>query len=289
MSGIDFRGNRRAFFENKMRFIVAGEEELIALYFRGYSSETKDNDIRRALGVETADADTISLDGGFWADMIARPEYQARIKANEVSYVWDRLIEKFTKHQLDGTGGSIKPRGMERHEGGLRYMVLEPRVSRRGLSQQIMNSIEGFPEGKNLSARSLVSGDIAAKETAYLFMQLTKPEAMSYEKYRDFRRHLLEIYSATLLHSRPEVPRVVGIAVEPPRLVTRLSEDLLLVDRALYSAENLAKAAEKKRNLGFTTELSAGISNVQAFPEVRSDESPPVVQTEPSALGEGAK
>lgn len=264
---VGYLRNRQMLFESSYRFMAAGEEDLIALYFRGFDRDTRTYDMRRALPANAGSYDAITIDGGFWSDLIKRPEYQARIAENQVSYIWDRLIEKFAKHQLDGTGISFKPPGMERHEGGLRYMALEPRVIRRGLAKQILNAIEAFPADKNLGARSLVSGELDGHRTAYLFMQVAKPDSTAYEQYRGFRRHLLETYAATLLHNRPEAPRVVGIASEPMRLVKGLhSEDLVLIERNAVPAEYLASAAERKAKLGFTTEFSSGTWTDQEFP-----------------------
>lgn len=265
---VGYLQNRRALFEDSRRFMIAGEEDLIALYWRGFEKSTKTYDMRRALPSAAGPANTIAIDGGFWSDLIQRPEYQARIAENHISYIWDRLIEKFTRHQLDGTGISIKPPGMERHEGGLRYMALEPRVVRRGLAKKILDAIESFPADKNLGARSLVSGDIEGHRTAYLYLQLAKPDSVSYDQYRAFRRHLLEIYSASLLQNRLEVPRVVGIACEPMRLVKGVhSEDMVLIERELAPPEYLEMAAKRKAELGFTTELSSGTWTAYEFPE----------------------
>ena len=99
-------------------------------------------------------------------------------------------------------------------------------------------------------------------------MQLAKPDSVSYDQYRAFRRHLLEIYSASLLQNRLEVPRVVGIACEPMRLVKGVhSEDMVLIERELAPPEYLEMAAKRKAELGFTTELSSGTWTDYEFPE----------------------
>ena len=48
--------------------------------------------------------DGISLDEGFWEDMRVNPQYVARKKADEVSYVWDQLIEKIHQSRVTRSG-----------------------------------------------------------------------------------------------------------------------------------------------------------------------------------------
>jgi hypothetical protein len=262
--------NRVKIFRSPLKFSVRGEEELVPIYFRGYSDETKDYDIARALlKASDTNPDYIAIDGGFWSDFVQRPEYRARIEQNKMSYLWDRLIEKFARHQIDGTGASYKPEGWERHEGGMRYMALEPRAVRRGLSAQILDAIETFPENLDFGVRTLLPAD-GTKSVAYLFMQVCPIKDLDYDQYRSIRRELLMTYSLALLHDRPEIDRVVGIALEPPRLFSsaQISEDMALAERAMNSPDVLATAKMRKTQLGLNQITRAGNWSVREFPDV---------------------
>ena len=265
---VKYLRNRAALFHEPMRLHVRGEESLIPLYFRGYSDDTGDYDMRRTLPKGDKKPDWLAIDGDFWKDFVTRPEYQARRKANEASYLWDTVIEMFAQHQIDGTGSATRPPGLERDEGGLRYMALEPRVVRRGLSEQIIAAIDTFPDSADIAARSLLPGNRDAGTTAYLFMQLRPPRDMPYAQYRNARMNFLRIYTAALLHDRPELPRVVGIACEPARLVhdEATSEDMILIERSMVPPEALDAAKREKLSLGLSSSTSSGEWKAQEFP-----------------------
>jgi hypothetical protein len=267
---VRYLSNRAAFFRGKIRLLIPGEESLLPLYFRGYDETTKDYDIYRALRIDGQAPNFIAMEQGFWDDFITRPEYRARIEGNKVSYLWDRLIEKFARHQIDGTGTSYKPAGLERHEGGMRYMALEPRVIRRGLSEQILHAIQTFPDNGHVGARSLLPNETLTKSPAYLFFQFSPPRGISYEDYRTVRLELLQIYSLALLHDWPNLVRVVGIATEPPRLFRDrpTSEDLVLAERDRFTSEEIALAKRRKANLGPPGKITTGTWSVQEFPNV---------------------
>ena len=42
----------------------------------------------------------LSIDEGLWSGMLENPQYLAKKREDEVSYLWDRLISQFTKHML---------------------------------------------------------------------------------------------------------------------------------------------------------------------------------------------
>jgi len=64
---------------------------------------------------------------------MTNPQYIARKQADDISYLWDNLIEAFTNHMLAGT--TLVPEGetfnLAVHEQGVRYMALVPRFHRR--------------------------------------------------------------------------------------------------------------------------------------------------------------
>src|SRR5262245_12472157 len=177
---------------------------MIPFYFRGSNQSTRAYDISRGLRLDDDGEKPkgVWVDGGFYEDMIKRPEYQARRRENKISYLWDALIEQFARHQIAGTSTRERPAAYDEHEGGTRFMALEPRLSRRGLAANLKNAIESFPDNRDLAARTILPGE-PGDDLAYLFLQVRPPQTGEYDAYQRARRHLLSVYSLTLLHDHP--------------------------------------------------------------------------------------
>lgn len=262
---VRYLSNRKKLFRSGVRFLAAGEEELIALYFRGFDENAGTYDMSRALPEDATEFTSIMLTG-FWEDLVERPEYKARIAANHESYFWDSLIERFARHQIDGTGLSAKPRGQERHEGGLRYMALEPRVNRRGLVDGMLSAVKAFPVERNFYARSLITLE---KPTLYVFVQFARAPGQQYGEYRTRRRMLLEVYAGSLLRNQPHAERVVGIATEPMgRGDGQYSEDLVLTERSLLQSGYLEEMERIKLQFSEFTKSSTESLHVSEFPPI---------------------
>lgn len=264
---VNYLHNRASFFRGPRAVSVRGEEELIALYFRGYSNQSKNYDIARAIAMKGESPHHIWIDGGFYDEMIKRPEYIARRERNKVSYLWDALIERFAVHQVQGTSSQIRPQGFEHHEGGIRLMALESRVSRRSHSEQLLHTINNFRDDRDIAAR-IIMPDRAHESPAYLFLQLLPPSHHSYDDYRQVRAYLLQIYAKALLHDYPAISQVVGIATEPPKLYARkrVSEDMVFAMRSMLTPEQLMQAKREKTGMGFGTITASGTWNGQEFP-----------------------
>ncbi len=265
---VGYLRNRARFLRGDTGVSVRGEEELIPLYFRGYSDSSKDYDMARAIEVKGERPDHVWIDGGFYEDMLQRPEYIARRERNKVSYLWDALIERFAGHQIQGTQRQARPRGFEGHEGGIRLMALESRLARRSHSEQLLHAIAGFRTDKDIMARTIMPGE-GHKATAYLFLQMRPRVDRPYEEYRQVRAHLLQIYAMALLHDYPGVMQIVGIATEPPRLFKdkRVSEEMVFAVRSMLTIEQLEHAKREKAEMGLGTVIASGTWRGQEFPD----------------------
>ena len=80
---------------------------------------------------------SVTIDRGRYARLIDEPQYIAKKQADEISYVWDALINAFTENMLGGT--SITPDGydfdLRRDERGVHHGASEqilPAGSRGG-------------------------------------------------------------------------------------------------------------------------------------------------------------
>ncbi len=200
---------------------AAGEEELLAWYLQRVN-ESGEHDFN-----VPSDTQLVLLEGG-WERFREHPDRLAQLQANEVSYAWDVLIEKFSHHVLQGSlhFGSDLP--VSEHELGLRFLAGESRTARRMLAKAILGIINrGIDVDR--AARVVPSSD--ASRPHYVFVSLRQPPDVSRETYREVRRNLLSAYALVVKLKFPEARHIVGIATEPANCgADQRSEDLIYYD-----------------------------------------------------------
>ena len=88
-------------------------------------------------------------------------------------------------------------------------------------------AIANFPETGCRSARNLSFMPSFFKETGYVFLQVHFEQGPSYEGHgRKVRFHMLEVACAAAKNRMPDLKKVVGIAIDAPKLAgKRNSED----------------------------------------------------------------
>jgi hypothetical protein len=79
--------------------MAAGEEALLGLYV-GKINEQDEHDF--VVPSETGDR-PLALSESRWHGFLESGERRRKLKADEVSYLWDQLIELFTRHYMAGT------------------------------------------------------------------------------------------------------------------------------------------------------------------------------------------
>lgn len=248
------------FSREKPIIIAAGEEQLLSLYLTRLNKDGEhDFDL-------PDDLDGISLDEGFWEDMIQNPQYRAKKEADRVSYAWDRLIEHFIKYGsgYDLYGENQGP--MVEQEPALRVMASEPRIRRRQLGHALVNLMEIGREGKGRT-RLFYSNDFP--DVAYLFLILPPLRDESYERYHDQRRSMLLAYCKVAKLLAKDAKYIVGIATEP--LDTKgATEDLVALDVNEWTPEmqNEAEGLQKEFSLFLDTNIQKTEGRVKEYPDL---------------------
>ncbi|MDE0694504.1 MAG: hypothetical protein OXH76_01560, partial [Boseongicola sp.] len=254
----DFAGylaKKAAFVRSGDLVEAHGEENLLA-YYAIRINDDGDHDFV----VEDGKV-PISIDSRQYDKFVMDPQYQARKFANEISYLWDRLISRFTNHLLDGT--SIMPEGQDfdlhKLELGVRQMALEPRFFRRMHAKAIAEALE-IGKGADKFVRVIMNptGEKACK-TAFFILTVKYLDWMEtkggYEAYREVRSMIAMIYARGLLERHSHLRRVVGISCEPPDQGRGSSEDLVYAeqndwtDQQREEIQNDCKAAEVLQNM----------------------------------------
>jgi hypothetical protein len=122
---------------------LSGEHELLGQYLLSGGTD-EDHDFTRPGGGEWQEGEKLLIPSGTYAHLAEQPGYKARIKADRISYVWDKLLGQFTASILDGEAEGAfgkEPKPAEAEEG-LRSMALEPRLRRRLLGASVVDAME---------------------------------------------------------------------------------------------------------------------------------------------------
>jgi len=83
--------------------VIGGEEEILAYYLKNNRCFDK-----------FKNQDFVMLEDGIWADLKKDPKYQAKKQADEVSYLWDGIIDR--SHEGDSLQYELIARELARHD-----------------------------------------------------------------------------------------------------------------------------------------------------------------------------
>jgi hypothetical protein len=217
--------------------------------------------------------------GGEYDRLIRHPSYVAKREADEVSYVWDRLINEFTGNVLAGTSVTLAGEELNtaRAEVALRSMALERRVHRRLLGHSVMEALQiAEREKHDRFCRVLMPGPLSAeRDVVYVFLILAYPTHLElkggYEQYRTARVHMLHAYCLHALSENRQIKRAVGIAIDASSRVTGRkggSEDVLALEVREWTPglEEDLRAAREKFDIMRPERIRRGAASVEEYP-----------------------
>ena len=249
---------KEKFFRTMTSVNVPGEEELLAYYLKHINSEGVHDFVIKG------NFDFFVLEEGFWKDFCKSPQRLEQLKQNEISYVWDSLIERFSYHALNATQYFTNYLELSGTEKGLRFMAREPRTRRRLIMKGIIDMYTNTPDG---TKRIKCLQPLSPGEPFYVFLCLPQPNYATYEEYRKVRGSLLEACLMVVKHKFPEALDIVGIASEPLRSGSGSSEDLVYLDAREWSVEMDAEAAKLQKKLKILTSPNISYTHEKDYPE----------------------
>ena len=219
-------------FMRKVGVLTGGEEDLLATYLKSFNEEDKKRDFS---DLEKQGMDFLYLEEGIWESYIENPQYLAKKEADEVSYLWDFIIERFTEHSIKGTQYLPNPNGVSGTEQAIRMMAKERRFFRRILSKSLSDLV-AKPEGNGVRRRFAKSPE--NEEAGYAFLAMRKEDGMNEDEYRKMRRELLYAMCLVYKYRFPELKIITGLATETSDCVSnnRYSEDVVS-----YQADELSE------------------------------------------------
>lgn len=221
---VEYLERKEAFLASSEAVVVSGEENLLASYLG--------NDR------EFPDADLLLTDEDAWAAFTSSSNYRNGKIEDEVSRIWDGIIEEFCKdYRVERLIGKIS---LTELEHGLRYMARERRFCRRMLGRSLVELLEGARKNK-LRSRYTIS----MSGVAYVFLACPLGED------RKGRRAELGLRCLVVRRDHPETEVVVGIATEIPGNVKGHSLDLVFMKIDKLTDEQERQALVAKNELGY--------------------------------------
>lgn len=262
--------DKRAAFIRSGRLSEAHGEENLLAYYAVRINEAGEHDF-----VLVGDQNAVEIDRNHHKRLVGDARYIAKKRADEISYLWDALIEGFTTHMLGGT--SVVPAGydfdLKKSELGVRHMALQSRFARRCHSEAIAGALE-IGKTKDRFFRSMI-GNAGPKESGTAFFILTMKyldwmdARGGYEHYRKKRAELATVYARGLLERYSNLKSVVGISREPPDQGRGISEDLICATQVDWSQEERQAIREDCKSYGaLQDQLKASHRHSDEFPEL---------------------
>ncbi len=151
-----------------------GEEDLLAHYLANFDPVSKSY----MIGLKDNAIDWLMIGEGEWHDFVKSTPYRRRKDHNQISYIWDRLIQKTGENVLNGTIGGNSD--VFRGQSAIHEMAKEPRLARRALAQMIATSIANFPDNATGTVRNVSFFPSSEPNTGYVFLQLYQEERGDY-------------------------------------------------------------------------------------------------------------
>jgi hypothetical protein len=221
-----------------------GEEDLLGHYYLNFDESKK----KHFIGLPKENYNCLMIGEGEWKDFKELEIYKNKKLADEVSYLWDDIIQKTCQNELNGTllGSSILLHG----KSAIHEMAKDPRFMRRALSEQMIKAIRNFPESTQRIMRNLSFMPSYYSEKGYVFLQLKVDGITDYEnEYRPRRQALLEIACGAAKNKFDHLKMVIGIAIDAPKYSNKEAEDFILMDCSDWP-DNLKEHYEQA-NMGF--------------------------------------
>ena len=220
-----------------------GEENMVAYYAIRINDRGEHDFVPHGQTFGDGDA-AIEIEGTHYRRMATDPRYFAKKQADEISYLWDAVIESFTTHMLDGTSVTLGEYefDLRKNELGVRYMALERRFFRRSHGETVHGALEAGMTKDVFFRMMMSSANRKESETAFFIITFrfvkSRVPSGSYEEYRLGRTNLAHIYANGILERFPHLRRVIGISREPPGQEHGVSEDMVYAEQADWTEED---------------------------------------------------
>ena len=242
---LDYLRKREALLGRRGTHVMAyGEEELMAAYLRNMNADGTEH-VFINVHPEEGVPDLIMFDLGHFRALADDPGYRRKKQADQISYEWDSLIDRFLRYGDTGVQGLFAGQKAAESEEGLRLMAAETRYRRRQLAQSFIGALRRAEPGKRLG-RLVYSG--VANETVFVFVIAAKKANESYDEYRQYRIGLLHAYVQTAKLKAALGTTFVGLAFDNQHKdYPGGSEDLFVLSKDDWTEQELVELEAKRQ------------------------------------------
>ena len=252
----------------------ACEEDLLAYYAVRINSDGE-HDFVSDDETNGGDAGPVRVRRREYAKFENDPRYRAKRSADEISYMWDRLIETFTKHMLNGTSITLPGHRfvLEKNELGVRHMALQRRFHRRDLAAAVAGALERG-RGEEVFFRMMMGKPGQSdSDTAFFILTVRCPNPQcpeeDYQRYRQVRTGLSARYALGILEKHAHLERVVGISCEPIGAKGRFSEDMIYAEQSDWTEEDRRQIRGDCEEVGaLRSDIRVRKRTVHEFPDL---------------------
>lgn len=223
---INYLSAKEEFYSPKTQTpLLAGEENLLAFYL---SQGRKFPD----------EYDSVFLDDNLWESIIKKSEFKKRKEADQISYVWDRLIDDISKSILENKLEFSSSPG--HGEIILRAMAREDRFSRRMLGRY-------FAEFIALSSKNILRARMLPAPSGVFYVFLAIPHTIE-RKYR-----IAELGTRCFVAKglNQDFDTVIGIATEQYKPGIGHSFDLYYLHKPDWTEKDQTHMEGIQKDCGF--------------------------------------
>jgi hypothetical protein len=216
------------------------EEDLLAIYLHR--------------GCQFPKGDRLLIGGDLWNSLSEKPEFIAKQRAAQVSYVWDRLIETLSQDILNDNlefGESL-----EDSELAVRTMASENRFNRRLLGKSLAEFLH-LARQRRVCSRCVTS----PSKATYVFL------AVPFGVDRKLRVAELAGRCFVARSLYPDSTTVIGIATEQPGSGEGFSIDLYYLFKPTWTAEDQKQAEFAKQEFGFFAQPQQMRTHEEEYPK----------------------
>ena len=254
---VSYLTKKERFLTGAIHVRAAGEEELLGEYVK-WLNKDGEHDF-----VIPQDVDHVLFPEGMWQTFLSSQERKAQLKANEVSFLWDEITEKFLHHLMSGTQYSCNDPRIREQEKSFRWLARECRTRRRMLARGLLEVLEKTPWDHRATR---IIKPSRPGDPYFVFLLLPYYHGLAESEYRQARAALLREHMLVVKLQYPDARHVVGIATETRLRDDYRSEDFLHVDVTEWNADLEALAQRSKDDLGIFTNVTTSIGREQEYP-----------------------
>lgn len=223
--------------------LEGGEEDLLAFYL------SNDRKFPQPTGF-------MIIGDNIWEDFYNSEPYKAKRKADEISYVWDKLIETVAGFALKDE--LLFGPNISETEFALRFLARETRLNRRSLGNALIDFLSST---KHIDSRLMLG------ESGIIYVFLAKLIGAT----RELRKTELEIRSFIAKDLFPKLPTVIGLATEIPNDSGRSTWDLMCIHKEAWTEEDHKSAILAKEKTGYFANQRIGKWEIDEYPSTTQE------------------